>query len=131
MVALSDVAAEAAQGGQDLLGLDALGDKREAEVVAEVDNALYDQRVAGVLSHGHDEGPVDLELADRQVLELAEAGVSDPEVVDGDSDPEGGQLLQQVLRPRRLGHDRGLGHLELEQLGVHTVRGEELGDQAR
>jgi hypothetical protein len=42
LAALSDVTAGACQCGQDLLGLHTLGDTRDAEAVADVDDASHD-----------------------------------------------------------------------------------------
>ena len=88
---------------------------------------LHDQGVAIVLGHRRHERPIDLELADRQRLELAEARVAGARVVDGNADAQRRESLEQLLRPQRLGHDCGLRHLEHEQSRCDVMRGEQLG----
>src|SRR5215212_835775 len=69
--ALADVAAHDDEPVAHLGVLDALGHHAEAEVAAEVDRRADDRRVAAVRGHADDEGLVDLDLVDRQLLELA------------------------------------------------------------
>src|SRR5450759_2689631 len=51
VVTLCDIAIEAGQGGEGLFGLDALCDKGQVEVVAEVDDTLDDHGVSRVTDH--------------------------------------------------------------------------------
>ena len=84
-VALAAVAAELAEALQLGLVLDALGDRDEAEAAAEL-HERGDQRVVGVA--GGDEGAVDLQRVDRELLQVGERGVAGAEVVDRDPDAE-------------------------------------------
>jgi hypothetical protein len=61
--------------------------------------------------------PVDLELADRQVLQHGQTCEPGAEVVDGDADAQSPKVGQQTASATWLGHDAGLGDLELEQDG--------------
>src|SRR3712207_8369841 len=54
----------------------------QTEVVRQIDRRAHDRRVVLVDQHVLDERAVDLDLADRQVLEVAEGRVADAEVVD-------------------------------------------------
>ena len=79
-----------------LLGLDALGDHGEAQVVGEIDGRAHDHRRCRCRSSEH-ERLVDLELVQRQALEMGERGIAGAEVVDRQTDPE----LVQRGRVRR------------------------------
>ena len=94
VVALRDVAAELGQAVPDLLRLDALGDDLEPEVAAEVDRRAHDRGVVLVAGHVHDERLVDLDLVDRQPLEVAERRVAGAEVVDREPHAERRQPLE-------------------------------------
>jgi hypothetical protein len=98
VVTLGDVAPEAGERGQALLGPDPLGHQGQAAVVA--------QGVVAVLRHRLDERAVDLDLADGQSLELAQTGRIRREVIQKDPGLKGGELLQYLVRPLRIDHDR-------------------------
>ena len=63
--ALREVAAERDEVPVLLLGLDALGDDGQVDVVREVDDAAHDREVAGVATERGDEAAVDLDDGDR------------------------------------------------------------------
>jgi hypothetical protein len=126
-------APQLAQDRQGTGRLDALGHHPEPEALGEREDAP-DQRDAascrGVLQR-HDEGPVDLQLADREPLQVGEAGVAGPEVVERQPDTQRGEGVQHGQGPHRVAHDGGLGDLEhqpvrpdarLSQRGAHPVR---------
>ena len=87
-VALAAVATEVGELLPSLEVLDAFGHRLQAEVVTEVDDRADDDGVVGVVVHVQHEGLVDLELVDREVLEVGEGGVTGAEVVDGEPDPD-------------------------------------------
>src|SRR3954468_7625127 len=68
--------------------LDALRDDAEAQRVGDVNDGTYDGSVGRAPRDAGDERLVDLDLVDRQALEVGQRGVAGPEVVDGDLDPE-------------------------------------------
>src|SRR4051794_41729764 len=68
-VALRAMAAEALEGLQLLDGLDALGDRAEAEAVGDVDDRTDDRRVVLLGAEAVDERAVDLDGVDRDALE--------------------------------------------------------------
>src|SRR3954452_9264708 len=80
--ALADGAAELVERDPLLDGLDALGDDRETEAVAEGDDGFGDRAVVLVAGQSVDERTVDLEAVDRQLLEVCERRVAGAEVVD-------------------------------------------------
>ena len=63
------------------LVLDALGDDRQAEVVRQVDRRAHDHRVARDGSEVHDEGLIDLDLVNGQILQPG--GDRDPQRPSG------------------------------------------------
>src|SRR5450631_546409 len=64
VVALSLVAAHAPQLGVGDLGLDAFGDHAQTQAVGQIDGGGDQGGGAGVVSHGENEGPVELEFVD-------------------------------------------------------------------
>ena len=74
--------------------------------MAQGDDVLHDRRVVAVLRHRLDERAVDPDLADGQSLELAQTGRIRREVIQKDPDLKGGELLQYLVRPSRIDHDR-------------------------
>src|SRR4051794_18925167 len=66
--ALGGVAGELAQEPGLLLLLNPLGDRQEAEIVGELDRRAHQDEVAPTPRHAGDEGAVDLDLADGELL---------------------------------------------------------------
>src|SRR5262245_34570665 len=75
-VALPFLASQAQQeiGGRAIL--DPLRDHRQAELLAEADRRTDDRRIIGVEQQVTDEGAVDLETVERELLHIAEARVT-------------------------------------------------------
>src|SRR5690606_38477442 len=86
--ALRHLAPHAVQREQRLVVLDALGDARQAEARAELDDGAHDRRARRVVADAPHERPVDLEPADRQVLQVRERAVARAVVVDRDRGAE-------------------------------------------
>src|SRR5690606_26076887 len=80
-VALAQVALDAAQPVQLVLGLDPLGDGLEAEGVGERQDGGHDGGVVGARPEAVDEGPVDLEHVDGEPPQVRERRVAGAEVV--------------------------------------------------
>src|SRR3712207_9517337 len=72
------------------------------------------------LFRSHHERAVDLDLVEREPLEVAQRGVPRAEVVERQAHAEGSQPLQDGHRAPRVGHHGVLGDLALE-----PVRSEE------
>jgi hypothetical protein len=72
VVALGEIAAERLEVAPRILGLDALGDDAQAEVVGELDGRAHDRGVGGVDGHLDHERLVDLDHVDRQALEVGQ-----------------------------------------------------------
>ena len=114
-VALHQVAVELSQQPPARLVLDTLGDDPQPQVVAEADDRADDREVVVALGQVPHERAVDLHLVHRQAAQPGQRRVAGAEVVDRDEQAEVDQPLQRVHRPLRVGDDRALGDLQLEQ----------------
>src|SRR5579875_2857495 len=81
-VSLDQVAARLAQLLSDVIGLDALGDDMQPEVVPELDHRPDDRGVSVVGIHVADELAIDLELVQRQPRQVTQRGLALTEVVE-------------------------------------------------
>src|SRR2546425_4479680 len=81
---LHPIAAEAAQGGQLLLSLDTLCDHGEIECVSKVDDRAGDSRAATIFADSLHKGSVDLDVVQRECLQVGEGGEACTEVVEPD-----------------------------------------------
>src|SRR5262249_24791261 len=118
--ALGTVAADRAQPLRLDLGLDSVGGHYQTQAVPEGHQAGQDRLVGRVDRGGTqalDERAGELEPAYRQRLQVDQVGVAGTEVVDGQPDPELGQLVQGRQGLVVLVHDRALGDLQLELVG--------------
>src|SRR4051812_37725034 len=79
-IALHRVAAFLRQEGELFRGLDALGDDRHFQAMAEVDDGTDNRRRLRVLAEIDDEGAVDLDLVKRERLQIAQRGVAAAEI---------------------------------------------------
>src|SRR5207247_4562083 len=80
-VPLPEVAAEAAQDPELLVGLDALGDRGQVEGVGERDDRGCDRRVLRLVAEPGDKRSVDLERVDGEAAQVRERGEAGAEVV--------------------------------------------------
>src|SRR3954463_3716954 len=122
--ALGEVDAELADGLEDVLVRDELGEARRAEAGGTPPAPLDDEPVRRVLAHAADELAVDLEDVEVEVLERRERGEAGPEVVEREPAAD----TPQRRRERACGvevDDRGrLGDLDQEPARRHGPRGE-------
>ena len=126
--ALVGPAAVLAQEPVLLLGLHALGDHGEPERPRERQDHPRDGRVGRVAQHVLDERAVDLDLVQRQPLEVAERGVPGPEVVQGERDAVRAQPVHGGDDPLDAAREQALGDLQPEQAGVGARLGEDAED---
>jgi hypothetical protein len=90
-----------------LLGLfDALRDECQVECLAHGDDRLGDGRVVAVGGDAAAERLVDLELVDRQALEIAQGRLAGAEIIDGELDAHLAELAQDLQRVVGCPHDR-------------------------
>jgi hypothetical protein len=85
--------------------------------------------VASVAIEAPDEGAVDLELVDGQLVQVGPRRVPGAEVVDGEVDAQPLEVGQRGGALRGRAHERGLGDLEAElarreaRIGEHAAHG--------
>ena len=82
----------------------------------------------GIGGHPPDERAVDLDLPDRQRLEVGERGEAGAEVVERESQAELAELREHVADAHGIGEDHVLGDLQHERLRRQPVRGQRRGD---
>src|SRR5438105_1961670 len=95
-----------------LRGLDALGDDVDAQAAPEVDDRADD--LAAFSLRALHERRIDLQLVDREAMQIAERGVAGAEVVDSKTAAELANALDDRERHFRILHDRALGDLEMQ-----------------
>ncbi len=93
-IALKDIALTAEEEFCLRLGLDALGDGGETEMPCHRQNGLGKGCIAGVAGQVTDEPAIDLDLGDRQGLQIAQAGIAGAEIIDREANAAGGQGVQ-------------------------------------
>ena len=89
---------------------------------------MSEHRIVGVRVHLQDERLVDLHFGHRQPAQVRKRGVPRPEVVDRQADAEVVETVEHVDGELRLTHDLGLGDLQRDDVGPHTVVAQDLGD---
>src|SRR3954469_6844686 len=110
--ALGVVDAHAPQQRRRLAVADVLGHRALAEPARDVDDRLDDELVGPVDGRVADELAVDLQVVERQVLEVVERAEARTEVVEGEAAAEVGQAGREVLGARDVGDRDRLGDLE-------------------
>ncbi len=82
--------------------------------MAEIDHRAHDRRGLRVAAEIDDEGAVDLDLVERECLEIAQRGVAAAEIIHGDADTERLQAAQQCEAAIEILDQHALGDFELE-----------------
>ena len=110
--ALHVVDAEVAHQRHRLLVADHLGDRALAEPAGDVHDRL-DHELVGAVGHAAaHELAVDLQVVERQVLEVVERREGGAEVVEREAAAERGEAVGELLRARDVRDGGGLGDLE-------------------
>src|SRR5207237_10364420 len=99
-----------------------LGDALQLQAMPQLDRRSHDVGAARFPSHPRDEGLVDLDLMDREPMQVGERGVAGAEVIDRKAHPELAELGQGLDGTLGLGHDQALRDLEHKQ-GWRGLRG--------
>nr|GFB67140.1 hypothetical protein [Tanacetum cinerariifolium] len=112
-VSLHFVAAVFAQEFQLFVGFHALRDDRQVEAVGHGDDRAGDLCVLFAGRQTVDEGAVDLQHIDRELLEVVQRGIAGAEVVDRDAQAQALEAVQDLHRFADLAHQdafaRGAG----------------------
>ena len=111
--ALCGIAAQFAQPITDHHRFDAFGHDGQPEVMGEVDRGPHDPVIVA-RGQAADQGPVNLQLVDGQLAEIAQRGVARAHVLDREPDAHVVQAPQARRCPRRVRHHEGFRHLQHE-----------------
>src|SRR5215472_18588325 len=110
--------AQHAAGSLELAGLgfllDPFGHGAEAEALRQADHGAHDLHAARLGQHAVDEGAVDLQLVDAELVQISEARIAGPEIIDGELDPASFELRDPVPRPGVVVHQHAFRQLQLE-----------------
>ena len=115
---------------RQLLGrLDALDDDRKAQFGAELGDAAQQHQRTVARLDPLEEGAVDLDLVERQALQVAEARVAGAEIVERDAHAEIADLVQEQARRARVLEQHRLGDFDLEPARVEAGFAQHLLDR--
>ena len=113
-IALHHVAALVGEEAELFLGFDALGDDRHVEAVAEADHRADDRRRLRVAAEIHDEGAVDLDLVERERLQIGQRRIAAAEIVHRDAHAERLQPAQQREAALEILDQHAFGDFQLQ-----------------
>jgi hypothetical protein len=65
----------------------------ELQVMGDRENGIHQGRIILVIRNVLDESPVDLQLLQRQALEIGKRGIAGTEIIDRETDADSGKLL--------------------------------------
>src|ERR1700730_7967757 len=85
---LSALAIQLSQAFELLCRLDSLGDELQSQALRHAHDGADNGRIVGINCHVAHERAIDLECIDGQMLQVAQAGVARPEVIDEDARPQ-------------------------------------------
>ena len=127
-VALPEGAAHLAEAVSLRRLLDPLGDRLQVERAGEADDRLHEPCLAWVVDDVVDELLGDLQLVDREPLQVAERREPGAEVVDRDAHAHGAELCQLGRHALDVFHQGALGDLQDEMARVEPGVGERIAD---
>ena len=105
-----------------LFGFDPFGNDLQVQGSAQLYERLNDGPGLGRHDQARDEGLVDLQHVDRELLEVGERREPGPEIVDRQSRPGLPEPQQAGDRVVRTAHQRGLRQLEYEPRRIEVTR---------
>jgi len=117
MIALGVVHPDFAQHFENGFVLDELRDRDQPHGMADGIDRLHHcpiGRVGGDIAH---EGAIDLEVIDRQILEVGKRRQPAAEIIERKSAAQLLHLADEAHHPRQIGHRRTLGDLEAQCTG--------------
>jgi hypothetical protein len=104
------------------LVFDTLGDREETEAVTQADDCGGDLSALPCVRHGSDEAGVYFELVKGEGLKVTEAGVTSPEVVEGEERALLLQLVGNEIGELRVSDEGALCDLEDEPIKGEVVQ---------
>src|SRR6266511_444135 len=78
--------------------------------------------------HGYDERAVDLERLHRKLRQITQRGITRPEVIDGNVDPEFANGFQFADIALNILHDQAFGDFEVDAYRRHALENRLLDD---
>ena len=126
---LNNVASKFGQQIELPLGFDAFGDDGELQALADANHGGDDRPRAGVALDIAHEAAVDLQLANWQMRQPAEARITGSEIVQRQPYSQLANGIHGLDRDRALVQDHAFGNLEHEHFRWQTMLGEDFGDR--
>src|SRR5690554_6199110 len=102
-------------------GLHTFRQDLDVEPPAQGEQATANRLAVATLIHPAHEGPVDLDLVERQVAQRAQAGVAGAEIVDGDLHAAPPQVRAEQGGPSIVGQCHALGQLDFQRMGGEAM----------
>ena len=102
-------------------GLDALRNDGHAERLAHADDRLRDGLVFGIDRQVANEGAIDLDGVDRELLHQRHRRIAGSEIVDRKANAAALDRIQHLDRARDVAHHHALGDFELQQHRRHAA----------
>ena len=130
VVALNFVAAFRLEEGKLLGRLDPLGARPHAERASEADHRAHDGVGLAPGLESADEGAVDLDRVERELLQVAETRVARAEIIHGDAHAEFAELAESAERRLHVGEENALGDLELQPVRLEAGILQHAADEA-
>src|SRR4029077_16317215 len=112
-IPLTEPAMQLAQVLGLLSGLDALGDDLDTQAAAQVDDRADD--LGALPLRTLNEGRIDLQLIDREAMQIAQRGGAGAEIGDGEAAADLANPLDDGKSDLRILHDGALGDLEVQR----------------
>src|ERR1700722_6395 len=126
---LNNVASKFREQIQLPAGLDAFGDDSKLQALANANHGGNDRSRTGVVLDIPHEAAVDLQFADRQMRETAEAGITGSEIVQRQPNSELANGPHGLDRDRALVQDHAFGDLEHEHFRWQAMVCEDSADR--
>ena len=101
-------------------GFDTLSDYPQAQTLAQSDNRLRNGRIIGIDQNITHERPVDLQVVQRQLLQVREGGVACAKIVLREAHASRLQNEHLVDRLIKICHEQALGEFQFESIGVYA-----------
>ena len=112
------------QEGALRLGFDALGEHRQAQTARHCDDGRGELDTVRIARDVMNEAAIDLQLGDREALEVGERRIAGTEVVDRQVHAQPSQTFKEGRRPLTLFHQPGFRDLQFQTLRRETAVGE-------
>ena len=92
--------------------LDSLGRHGQVQAVSQGDNCAYDRCIFGVIREVYQERLVDLQLFNREALQVTQGGISGTEIIDGQGTTQVTDRVKNGKRPFYISHHDTLSNLD-------------------